>query len=475
MRTDRKHYVVELADAPTTGGERLWSVRPRPIKGESAGSWLSRFALACRRDVPTFGRDMLGIPSIGGLFTANRDDDGALRAVVATLVLQDGTGYTEELSDVLLGDGDEDPLWRWVWQSKASRKPLAYCPICLRSGEVPYFRRTWRLATAVACTEHNVRLLFRCYRCGSPVPDCMIAANWTHIAHCFDCGADLRSGPTVAAHPCSVWMAKAVEDAVRKDWGIESVEHRQRRWALLRFIGWCVLHVANDGLKALEPPGRPGAFYHPRTSPTHRRGREFRTYSHAARAGILTEVVAAMSAEPFAFSGHPGGGAGELAAAASAISNLLHSEIRERDVVFRSAELPSRRINAVISAMRREWLSDPARLGICKLFTGRFLKHANAVLGNAEFAALRNGYCHRYEKLILWPNDKTAGRAAHPCGIHVANLELEGSPADPKARQWSRIYRGSRAGIETMLTRTMTGAALKHPPRGFSGRREGRE
>ncbi|MCA0270867.1 MAG: TniQ family protein [Proteobacteria bacterium] len=37
-----------------------------------------------------------------------------------------------------------------------------FCPTCLREDAVPFFRRSWTLATRVSCLHHGCRLRDRC-------------------------------------------------------------------------------------------------------------------------------------------------------------------------------------------------------------------------------------------------------------------------------------------------------------------------
>ena len=73
-----------------------------------------------------------------------------------------------------------------------------YCPRCLREDREPYFRKSWRLAFITLCSKHNVLLLDRCPRCGSPVNfhrDEMGDRNKAcaqSLVCCHKCAFDLR-------------------------------------------------------------------------------------------------------------------------------------------------------------------------------------------------------------------------------------------------------------------------------------------
>jgi transposase-like protein len=75
---------------------------------------------------------------------------------------------------------------------------LQYCPSCLVSDEVPYFRRHWRLAFVVLCPTHRVLLLDRCQKCGAAVSyERQSAKSLTYnklwiLTQCHECSTDLR-------------------------------------------------------------------------------------------------------------------------------------------------------------------------------------------------------------------------------------------------------------------------------------------
>ena len=76
----------------------------------------------------------------------------------------------------------------------------AYCPICL--AERRYFRKHWSLRPYLVCQTHSVRLLQDCYACKekfSPLRGSLCTCK---------CGADLASGPQIAADsaPVDWWM-----------------------------------------------------------------------------------------------------------------------------------------------------------------------------------------------------------------------------------------------------------------------------
>ena len=64
-----------------------------------------------------------------------------------------------------------------------------FCPSCLAADPYPYLRRSWRLATNVACDIHSSGLLDACPRCRAIVTP--HRAFGCHIRRCCACGGDI--------------------------------------------------------------------------------------------------------------------------------------------------------------------------------------------------------------------------------------------------------------------------------------------
>lgn len=76
----------------------------------------------------------------------------------------------------------------------------SFCPICLDEGEVPYFRKRWRLNCFLVCDRHPLQMQYRCEACGSPVSlepqgvDVFISGHRKQILRdCLQCGQSLLS------------------------------------------------------------------------------------------------------------------------------------------------------------------------------------------------------------------------------------------------------------------------------------------
>lgn len=93
-------------------------------------------------------------------------------------------------------------LWPWIVaqgsRNRLRRAGLPFCPGCLAADEQPYFRLDWRIAWVVGCAHHRTRLLDRCDRCRAIVEPHRSVAATGDLAHCVQCGFDLRRSP---CHP----------------------------------------------------------------------------------------------------------------------------------------------------------------------------------------------------------------------------------------------------------------------------------
>jgi hypothetical protein len=172
-------------------GSPLWPIHLKPRPNELLSSWMIRLAHAhgyktermCRM---LFGRDHA---------LWSRDVDRlAPEAVLRKLAEITGTDLERSRSTTIeaysgylsghISVGGHSP-WivpLYVYHRRRTAPGLMYCPWCLQSDEVAFYRRTWRLAFVTVCTAHGTTLCDTCPHCTSAV-----------IPHRVDIG---RSGAT---------------------------------------------------------------------------------------------------------------------------------------------------------------------------------------------------------------------------------------------------------------------------------------
>jgi hypothetical protein len=184
----------------------LWPIRYKPLPDELLSSWLVRLAHGHGLKVQTFCNIIFG----NRLQVWNRDIDrlgpdwlvnelsvrtGTSQEVAygTTLRAYEGLLYPQfKLSGVL----------QWILTLKMYHRKhegfgLQYCPLCLREGPEPYFRKSWRVAFNTVCVTHQCMLRDRCPNCGAGVAfhrrdmgrTCVAATD--SLAGCHQCGFDL--------------------------------------------------------------------------------------------------------------------------------------------------------------------------------------------------------------------------------------------------------------------------------------------
>lgn len=85
-----------------------------------------------------------------------------------------------------------------VFHRVRRRTGMQYCPLCLNSDSVPFYRKTWRLAVHVLCPVHQCVMEEHCPSCLAPIAyhrhgvgrerEVLQNALW----YCSHCGFDLR-------------------------------------------------------------------------------------------------------------------------------------------------------------------------------------------------------------------------------------------------------------------------------------------
>lgn len=184
----------------------LWPIRYKPLPDELLSSWLVRLAHGHGLKVQTFCNLIFG----NRLQVWNRDID---RLGPSWLVdeLSTRTGTPPEIAYGTTLRAYEGLLYphfklsgalQWIltlqmYHRKYEGFGLQYCPLCLREGPEPYFRKSWRVAFNTVCIKHQCMLRDRCPNCGAGVAfhrrdiGRTDAAAADSLAGCHQCGFDL--------------------------------------------------------------------------------------------------------------------------------------------------------------------------------------------------------------------------------------------------------------------------------------------
>ncbi len=194
---------------------RRWPVEVRPAPGELLSSWLHRVAHANGVPPRYFGA-VLG--AVGEAWSAQLDRH--LPDSVRRILLNHTSICPEDLDGLCLDRSQLSVVGLRTRPQDAGTSPeqscwLQFCPACLREDEVPYFRRSWTLATRVSCFRHGRRLRDRCPSCGQGLAP-FRQARLLPQQYCAFCDAPLAklTGP---ANPGARRLERLIDDLLRLD------------------------------------------------------------------------------------------------------------------------------------------------------------------------------------------------------------------------------------------------------------------
>lgn len=109
-------------------------------------------------------------------------------------------------------------LWSWIvalgLRNRRRATGSQFCPACLRSDKVPYFRIQWRYALELVCIQHGCYLQDSCPNCNSPVSPHLLKAERRSIAICHICGVGLAQRNIRKADATQLTFAKRAREAV---------------------------------------------------------------------------------------------------------------------------------------------------------------------------------------------------------------------------------------------------------------------
>ena len=235
-------------------------VRVQPLPEEAFLSWFVRLAHAHGEKVQSLAyqlwgrRRMVGDGLVFRLENADFDELAEIcrvsRDALHELTL---TSWVGRLWNHIEVKGTR----KWVLPTvdrlrRAPRFGQQACTRCLAEDEIPYFRKSWRLAFHCICTVHHCTLIDRCPNCQSPVKleraDVgMFALSGEAVAYrCWMCGVDLRSfRPASDAAPSLIEHQLLLLDVLRRGWlniggrVVYSTQFFEGLWVLWSFLDDC--------------------------------------------------------------------------------------------------------------------------------------------------------------------------------------------------------------------------------------------
>ncbi|XZG70528.1 TniQ family protein [Chitinibacteraceae bacterium HSL-7] len=220
LRTSRRAASGSRAGVIVSLSESgILPVHPHPKKGELFSSWLLRLAHGNGLKVHSFCSAYFGVDKqiwnrnidvfapdwlLEGLAKASGIDTASLEAT--TLRSFEGSVF-ERIN--------RHGSTRWllpagVYHRLRKSHGQQYCPVCLLTDQVPYFRAHWCLAFYTECEVHHVLMRDACHQCDAPVV--FFRGDIGHRARCdahlpttcWQCGADLMRAPALS-YPWPDW------------------------------------------------------------------------------------------------------------------------------------------------------------------------------------------------------------------------------------------------------------------------------
>ena len=187
-------------------GEQRLPVPLKPQADELFSSWFTRLAKANAMRPNQLGACLIGRGR--QLFSGDPDrgvwkEPGlALAGFTGVSPEQLESTYLSAYAGYLWPSRPRHGVWRHVLHLSDRKRQkdyfgLQYCPQCLASDAVPYFRKHWRLGFSVVCDLHGCKLRDQCPHCHSPVmPNlCDVGQKWLDcapgITDCYNCEGTL--------------------------------------------------------------------------------------------------------------------------------------------------------------------------------------------------------------------------------------------------------------------------------------------
>lgn len=147
-----------------------WPLRPKPRDGEVLSSWLARIAEGYGLSVREFRQARLPKTPGYAIDVDSAPDPAFFEAISrgSMIPVEDVRcmGYAADEGFVYSRVAGTNPEWI-VPRSPNHRDSIPFCPSCLATDAIPYYRKRWRYAFAPVCSPHGL-LSNHCPSCGAP-------------------------------------------------------------------------------------------------------------------------------------------------------------------------------------------------------------------------------------------------------------------------------------------------------------------
>jgi len=190
---------------------------PKILPNELLSSWLSRTAFAHGRTLSLFtttyikneganlSRIDLDFRYDEQLFNLLSNKSQLSTSDILKMSIRSEEGYLFSCNECLYPPKQIRKLL-----DKRTHFGLMFCPLCLQTDKVPYFRKQWRYLFYNACPKHQVYLVDRCGKCFERVRFHKMALN-DAIIYCHNCGRDIRESQPKKLHQTHLYALEAIK------------------------------------------------------------------------------------------------------------------------------------------------------------------------------------------------------------------------------------------------------------------------
>ena len=196
-----------------------WPVRPKPRDGEVLSSWLARIAEGHGLSLRDFRRARLPRTPGYGIDFDLAPDPGFFDAIShgALLPVEDvrRMGYAADEGLVYSRVAGTNPEWI-VPLSPNHHTSVPFCPSCLATDAIPYYRKHWRYAFAPICPDHGL-LTNNCPSCGAPYAGPSAggpASGLGSCGRCFHCLQRFRPATIKGLEDHHLAAIRAAQDQI---------------------------------------------------------------------------------------------------------------------------------------------------------------------------------------------------------------------------------------------------------------------
>jgi DNA-directed RNA polymerase subunit RPC12/RpoP len=181
---------------------KLWAERPIPEADELLSSWLTRTAIENLTNLSTLIFETvrkhphnldLDLHWEEDFMELYEDKTGVSKKKLYKMSLLKESEFITNFFEKENALKNVKTLFFVSWRDRALNG-LKFCPACLKSDEIPYFRKDWRLTLVPICPIHDCLLENKCPQCNSPLAPYRLKWN-SNMKTCFKCGADLSQAP----------------------------------------------------------------------------------------------------------------------------------------------------------------------------------------------------------------------------------------------------------------------------------------